>query len=66
MILEPRKIKSATVSTVSLSVCHEVMYVYRHEYIQTEIGDMNWKVDWFLNVTIHISSDTYIVIKWYW
>ena len=25
VILEPRKIKSATVSTVSLSVCHEVM-----------------------------------------
>jgi len=25
VILEPRKIKSATVSTVSLSICHEVM-----------------------------------------
>ena len=25
MILEPRKIKSATVSTVSPSICHEVM-----------------------------------------
>ena len=25
MILEPRKIKSATVSTVSPSVCHKVM-----------------------------------------
>ena len=24
VILEPRKIKSATVSTVSLSICHEV------------------------------------------
>ena len=38
VILEPRKIKSATVSP---SVCHEVMYVYRHKYIQTEIGEMN-------------------------
>ena len=25
VILEPQKIKSATVSTVSLSICHEVM-----------------------------------------
>ena len=25
VILEPKKIKSATVSTVSLSICHEVM-----------------------------------------
>ena len=25
VILEPRKIESATVSTVSLSICHEVM-----------------------------------------
>ena len=25
VILEPRKIKSATVSTVSLSICHKVM-----------------------------------------
>ena len=26
VILEPRKIKSATVSTVSASICHEVMF----------------------------------------
>ena len=25
VILEPKKIKSATISTVSLSICHEVM-----------------------------------------
>ena len=28
VILEPRKIKSATVSTVSPSICHEVMGPY--------------------------------------
>ena len=28
VILEPRKIKSDTVSTVSPSICHEVMYVH--------------------------------------
>ena len=38
VILEPIKIKSATVSP---SVCHEVMYVYKHKYTQTEIGEMN-------------------------
>ena len=27
VILEPRKIKSATVSTVSPSICHDVMYI---------------------------------------
>ena len=30
VILEPRKIKSATISTVSPSICHEVMGPYEH------------------------------------
>ena len=34
VILEPRKIKSATVSTVSPSICHEVTYIFRRTKIK--------------------------------
>ena len=37
MILEPPKIKSATVSTVSPRICHEVMGVDRHDIVVVPI-----------------------------
>ena len=40
MILEPKKIKSDTVSTVSTSIFHEVMGPRLQQYVNRELPDV--------------------------
>ena len=44
VILEPKQIKSDTVSTVSPSICHEVMglYVRQEATVRNEYGTTDW------------------------
>ena len=58
VILEPQKIKSATVSTISPSICHEVMGLIKKNhssYLEPELFKMN-KI--YLSVSIHTYTET--------
>ena len=59
VILEPRKIKSATVSTVSPSICHEVMGLIKKKnhssYLEPELLKINKN---YLSISIHPYTET--------
>ena len=59
VILEPKNIKSATVSTVSPSICHEVMGLIKKKnhssYLEPELLKINKN---YLSISIHPYTET--------